>query len=192
MEKIILGSAYLGAKASGYDDKRKTARKWSKEHDFIDLAVSDMPRGTTILDVPVGTGRLLKSFQKRGFVVTGADVSEDMMAVARKLKTNATLETGDATKLKYRNKSFDAVVCLRLLHLVNEKLMYTILDEIVRVSKKHVILSIQLGKTFKEGHDTATHDETKFKNALDKKKLRVVSERRLTGAGWTMMHLHRR
>lgn len=191
MEKVILGSPYLGAKASGYDEKRETKKKWIDEHDFVYGVCGDIKKGAKVLDVPVGTGRLLKAFQKFGYDVTGVDVSSDMMAVARGLKTRAVLEVGDATKLRFGDKSFDLVVCLRLLHLVDEKTMNKMLDEIVRVSKKHVILSIQLGKAFRQGHDTATHDEAKFRRALARKKLHVATERRLTGAGWTMMHIHR-
>jgi ubiquinone/menaquinone biosynthesis C-methylase UbiE len=137
----ILGSDYVGAKAKGYDAKRAGKKKWKDEHEIIHMMMKDLKPGTTVLDVPVGTGRLLKFFQGRGFKVTGVDVSQDMLALAGKLKCkNVVLVEGDAQKLKYEDMEFDAVVCLRLLHLVDEKAMKAIVKELTRVGLRDDLL----------------------------------------------------
>ena len=80
--KAIRGSLYAGAKAAKYDNIRKDKKKWKDENDTIQLYMKDLKPGTTVLDIPVGTGRMLKFFDKCGFKVTGVDTSEDMLALA--------------------------------------------------------------------------------------------------------------
>jgi ubiquinone/menaquinone biosynthesis C-methylase UbiE len=188
----ILGSDYVGAKAKGYDAKRAGKKKWKDEHEIIHMMMKDLKPGTTVLDVPVGTGRLLKFFQGRGFKVTGVDVSQDMLALAGKLKCkNVVLVEGDAQKLKYEDMEFDAVVCLRLLHLVDEKAMKAIVKELTRVASHIMILTIQLGEGFRSGGDTATHDDRQFRALLKRLGWNITEDRKITGAGWHVMRLDR-
>ena len=73
----------------------------------------------TILDVGTGTGRAAIALARRGAVVTGVDASEEMLAVARRraeaLGAAVSFERGDAHGLAFGNRSFDSVVCLRVL-----------------------------------------------------------------------------
>ena len=75
--------------------------------------------GTTILDVGTGTGRAAIALAKRGATVTGIDASAEMLAVARRraLEARAVVAfiQGDAHGLTVADRSFDAVVCLRVL-----------------------------------------------------------------------------
>lgn len=188
----ILGSDYVGPKAKGYDAKRSGKKKWKDEHEIIHLMMKDLKPGTTVLDVPVGTGRLLKFFQGRGFKVTGVDVSQDMLALAGKLKCkNVVLVEGDAQKLRYKDMEFDAVVCLRLLHLVDEKTMKAIVKELTRVASHIMILTVQLGDGFRAGGDTATHDDRQFRATLKRLGWNVTEDHKITGAGWHVMRLDR-
>ncbi|HXW03708.1 MAG TPA: class I SAM-dependent methyltransferase [Vicinamibacterales bacterium] len=73
----------------------------------------------TILDVGTGTGRAAIALARRGAAVTGVDASDTMLAVARRRAREAgaavTFEQGDAHALEYADRSFDAVVCLRVI-----------------------------------------------------------------------------
>jgi ubiquinone/menaquinone biosynthesis C-methylase UbiE len=185
MSKVIRGSEYRGAKAAKYDGVRKDKKKWKDEHDTIQLYMKDLKPGTKVLDIPVGTGRMLKFFEKCGFVVTGVDSSEDMIALAGKIKVkNVNLAIGDATKLEYKDKSFDAVLCLRLLHLVPEKSMQDIVKELTRVAKNLMIVTIQMRDEYYEGKDTVTHVDKKFLSLVKRLGWDVTDKRKLTGAGW--------
>ena len=72
-----------------------------------------------ILDLGTGTGRAALALARRGAQVTGVDASIEMLSVARRRATEAGLPIefaeGDAHALGFPNRSFDAVVCLRLL-----------------------------------------------------------------------------
>nr|HMS57161.1 methyltransferase domain-containing protein [Fimbriimonadaceae bacterium] len=53
------------------------------EVDFL-VELFDLLPGSHLLDMGCGTGRHAIEFAKRGFKVTGVDLSEGMLAVARK------------------------------------------------------------------------------------------------------------
>ena len=63
-----------------------------------------------VLDVACGTGDMVLELQKRGCAVTGVDLSEEMMSIA-KTKAPATYILGDAEHLPFPDAAFDAVTC---------------------------------------------------------------------------------
>jgi SAM-dependent methyltransferase len=94
-----------------------------------------------ILDVGTGTGRAAIALAKRGAVVTGVDASAEMLEVAgrraREAGADVTFRRGDAHRLDFPDRSFDAVVCLRvLMHTPDWRAS---LGELCRVSSRHVV-----------------------------------------------------
>ena len=75
--------------------------------------------GRRVLDVGTGTGRAAIALAKAGARVTGVDASPGMLAVAerraREEGVAVTFAAGDAHRLDFADRSFDAVVCLRVL-----------------------------------------------------------------------------
>jgi 2-polyprenyl-3-methyl-5-hydroxy-6-metoxy-1,4-benzoquinol methylase len=76
-------------------------------------------QGRSILDVGTGTGRAAIVLAKNGGLVTGIDASDEMLSVGRRRAADArvsvTFDQGDAHRLSYADRSFDDVVCLRVL-----------------------------------------------------------------------------
>lgn len=77
-----------------------------------------VPTENKVLDVACGTGDMCLLLAKRGFAVTGVDLSEEMLAIARQktASSNFQLSTfnfqlGDAEHLPFEDASFDAVTC---------------------------------------------------------------------------------
>lgn len=70
--------------------------------------------GERILDLATGTGWTSRLVARRGATVIGADFAADVLASARALaqaeNLNITYEIGDAEKLTYPDRHFDAVV----------------------------------------------------------------------------------
>lgn len=98
--------------------------------------------GTTILDVGTGTGRAAIALARRGAIVTGVDASAEMLAVARRRGLDAgatvTFVEGDAHRLNVADRSFDAVVCLRvLMHTPDWRQS---LAELCRAARHRVVL----------------------------------------------------
>lgn len=71
-------------------------------------------RGRRLLDVACGTGTHAKLLVGRGYEVTGVDISDDMLKVARrKLKARARFVRGDMRDLDAAVEGrYDAAVCL--------------------------------------------------------------------------------
>ena len=75
--------------------------------------------GRSVLDVGTGTGRAAIALARRGASVTGVDASAEMLAVAQRQAEAAgvrvTFAREDAHRLPFADRSFDVVVCLRVL-----------------------------------------------------------------------------
>ena len=97
--------------------------------------------GTRVLDVGTGTARAAIALASRGATVTGIDASGPMLAVARRRARAAGVTvqfaTGDAHRLAFDARSFDSVVCLRvLMHTPDWRQS---LGELCRVAGRHVV-----------------------------------------------------
>ena len=64
-----------------------------------------------VLDVACGTGDMAVSLVERGCTVTGIDLSEEMLAIARQKAPMVTFMIADAEHLPFPDASFDAVTC---------------------------------------------------------------------------------
>lgn len=81
------------------DSYNKIAHAWGsarnnffgREREYIDLILSAVPNGSTILDVGCGTGRPMAEYIiSRGHHIVGVDQSEEMLAIARQNFPNET------------------------------------------------------------------------------------------------------
>lgn len=120
-----------------YDQTRWLTEAVAEEvADFITDLTSATP-GTSFLEPGVGTGLNVLPLVKRGYSVTGIDVSEAMLAQFRqKLSTtpaNLNLIHADASQLPFPDNSFDVVLTVHMIHTVANWKAF--LDEIVRVLK---------------------------------------------------------
>jgi SAM-dependent methyltransferase len=106
--------------ASAYDDG--TARVTAQIHDPLLDAVGAV-RGTRLLDVACGPGRLSAAAASRGCLVTGIDFAEPMVALARRCCPQGEFYVGDAECLPFEPARFDAVACnLGILHFARPEL----------------------------------------------------------------------
>lgn len=113
-----------------YDKTRGPPRQVMKQ--LIKTLTKELRGYKTILDAGVGTGRFAKPLQDSGFEVFGMDIARKMMnrAVGKGVDN---LIRADACFLPFRNKSFDAAVCIHLLHLISE--WKTALRQICKVTQ---------------------------------------------------------
>ena len=80
------------------------------EVDFL-LDLFDLQPGSHILDVGCGTGRHAHELARRGYQVTGIDISEGMLNEARKVPSDVNWVLADATKFQ-SDILFDGAICL--------------------------------------------------------------------------------
>lgn len=104
---------FFDAHAPMYDDNVFT-KDTVREVDFL-LEVLSPPPGSAILDVGCGTGRHAIEFAKRGYAVTGLDLSSEMLARAADKAEDAGVHVdwvrSDAARFSLPRR-FDAAVCL--------------------------------------------------------------------------------
>ena len=152
------------AKHSGYGMDPETHRHFS---DFANMAVAlALPAGAKILDVGCGSGWLSEYFARLGYDVTGIDISDDLIRMARERVESVPYNLDHETSLSCRflthdieiaplEEKFDAVICYDSLHhLVDERAVFRHLAAMLDVGGLLFIL---------EGHKpsagSATEDE---------------------------------
>jgi ubiquinone/menaquinone biosynthesis C-methylase UbiE len=147
METNALRSHYDSDVAGAYDESRRHNPKWVAEQRAVEGILDDFPSGAMVLDVPVGTGRFLEYYARRGFVVLGIDSSEDMLRQAGKRDdidhASMTLRVGDIFRLDVQSAHVDVAVCIRFMNLVSTESMRSALMELGRVSRRGVIVGIR-------------------------------------------------
>jgi len=67
--------------------------------------------GDRVLDVACGTGVVARECVRRGARVTGVDLNEGMLKVARRLAPDIDYVSGDAASLPFNDEAFDVVAC---------------------------------------------------------------------------------
>ncbi len=95
-----------------------------------------------VLDVGCGEGFSLNKLNENniGEKLEGIDYSKEAISIGKKLFPNLSLKQGNIYDLPYKDNTFDLVLCTEVLeHLENPKKG---LQEIVRVSKKYILVSV--------------------------------------------------
>ena len=103
--------------AEAYDSTRALSPEiMARITDFMKEVLIDC---STVLDVGVGTGRFAQPLSEKGLHVVGTDVSLSMMLKAKQ-KGLKHLVRADARKLPFHNRTFDSVLIVHVLHLVDD------------------------------------------------------------------------
>jgi ubiquinone/menaquinone biosynthesis C-methylase UbiE len=102
----------------------------------------DIPTGSKVLDVATGTGQQAFAFARHGYDVTGIDLSESMLKVARRKNSysNLKLKSADATALPFEDKTFDASTISLAMHDMPLSVREKALKEMVRVTKSKIAI----------------------------------------------------
>lgn len=94
-----------------------------------------VPNSGRLLEIGCGTGHWSEYFCNRGFDVTGVDISERMIAIARQRSiAAATFEVADAERLPLADGAFDVAAAITVLEFVADPVR--VVAEMVRCVKK--------------------------------------------------------
>tara|TARA_Y100001970_G_scaffold72098_1_gene91522 strand:+ start:12830 stop:13498 length:669 start_codon:yes stop_codon:yes gene_type:complete len=124
-----------------------------------------------VMDIPCGTGKLGKILSNYPIKIVAADVSQSMLNLAyNEYSENKTkYEIMDATKIPYKNTSFDIIVCLRLFQRLPLDTRQKILSEFNRTTKKYLIISYSFSTVWQKYR-------YKIKRLINKKAPKFFSE----------------
>ena len=90
--------------------------------------------GTSLLDVATGTGHVAGAAAARGARTVGVDISDEMLARARRLYDGVEFALGDAEQLAVEDDAFDAPVAAFLLQHVPSP--ERVVAELARVARR--------------------------------------------------------
>lgn len=146
MDFSKLATVYVGDRATGYDNARAAQEKWKREEQAVDSLLAALAPRSTLIDIPVGTGRFIELYDRHKIRAVGVDISQDMLREARKkaraLNSDIDMRLGDIRSIDSPTGSFDVALCIRFLNHVEGEYLVDVLRELARVSKNYVIIGV--------------------------------------------------
>ncbi|MDQ7093540.1 methyltransferase domain-containing protein [Desulfosporosinus sp. PR] len=125
-----------GFMAKWYDKNTRGSRILEMKR-YADLVSEATAKGAQVLEVAPGPGFLAIELARRGFVVTGVELSEDFVAIEKKNAqaegVSVEFKQGNASDLPLPEGKFDFVVCSAAFKNFSKPLKA--LDEMYRVLK---------------------------------------------------------
>jgi ubiquinone/menaquinone biosynthesis C-methylase UbiE len=143
----VAGDVYYGDAARNYEERRRLQPYWDAEDTYVRGALAALPRGLSVLDVAMGTGRFFPFYREMGHSIHGIDSSADMISEAFRLRPEvmrgSNCQVALANELPFDDASFDLVLSFRFLSwIVSAATAYECLAEISRVAKRYVIVEL--------------------------------------------------
>lgn len=110
-------------KYDAYFTKPKGRYVWQAETELMKRLI-DIDPGMKVLEIGCGTGLYSIPFARKGCDVTGIDISEEMLDIAREKShvddVDITLLNMNADKLKFNDGSFDRIFSMGVLDFVDD------------------------------------------------------------------------
>ncbi len=175
--KVVAAAAFFEAIARRYDRAYALGSAATRERMASVLAALP-PAPASVLDLGVGTGRELGALQDAGYVPTGLDASEAMLAICARRARPVPLVRGDLwAPLPFGDASFDACVALHgtLAHPPSRDAHGALAREVARVVRPGGVLAIEMpsrawlaridvvpsetGRIAKTGEGTCLHED---------------------------------
>jgi len=138
--------------ARDYDALRETGwlrrRREAMQRKLLVRGLDGLPLGSTVLDVPCGTGRFTPWLAELGYRALGADLSRDMLGEAQRKLVGVEgclgLLAADAARLPFADDGLDAALVVRFLHLVEDSERVPLFRELARVVRQRVVLQVAM------------------------------------------------
>jgi ubiquinone/menaquinone biosynthesis C-methylase UbiE len=95
---------------------RNTGRDTRRFIEMADRLAGRLPAGAAVLEVAPGPGYLAVELARRGYSVTGLDISQTFVEIAtrnaQRAAISADFRRGDVASMPFADDSFDYVVCV--------------------------------------------------------------------------------
>lgn len=122
-------------RSNSWSSKSEVMWETGSRKDIIPFFTKFIQAGEKVCDLGCGDGHAAFKLAKKGYAVTGIDVSEEMIHKAKQLsiETTAQFKKGDISELPFTNDEFDAILAINSLEWTEQPLI--VLKEIKRVVK---------------------------------------------------------
>jgi len=130
--------------AEQYDDD--IYRSHFSDEAELDEFMSLVKPGGHVLDAGCGSGRrVARVLADNGFQITGIDISQKMIDLAKHHVPEATFEVGDMTALEFEDESFDGIVSTYAVFHVPRTKHFSLFQDFHRILKKGGALLFSVG-----------------------------------------------
>lgn len=123
--------------------------------------------GAKILDAGCGGGAYVDFLSNIGLSVTGVDLHDQFLQVARDSHRRGRFVQADLTNLPFSSRTFDTTYCFDVLEHVPD---YAVLNELVRVTRKRLLLAVPREDSLLDKYNLV------FAHHRDKTHLRAYTE----------------
>jgi|SRR3989344_1651351 len=89
----------------------KQGERYFRERDFIDISMRSLASGAKIIDAGCGTGIHIQLLRELGYDISGFDLREDMVAVAKERNRSSIIVQGDMREFPL-GMQVDGVICM--------------------------------------------------------------------------------
>ncbi len=135
----VAAGRYDAARYNDWQGRLNNRTVWKK----MQQALTGVPKGGRVLDIPCGTGRFSWHLAAAGFKTVACDISCEMLDIARKAGSKGTTVPefieGDMFELPFKDREFDAVVCTRFMNLVERPLRIKAVRALIRLAPVLVV-----------------------------------------------------
>ncbi len=125
-------------KYAKYYDLFNQGKDYTKECDFLEMVFRKYSKKQikTILDLGCGTGLHDKELSKRGYKITGLDLSSEMIEIAKEKNPTEEFTVGNMSNFHLDGKKFDAIISMfsSMGYLTENKQIESFLNSV----KKHL------------------------------------------------------
>jgi SAM-dependent methyltransferase len=118
-------------------------------HSVLDWALTDLPVGSTALEVGCGAGASLQLIAQRGFNVEGVDFSSKMTAAAQE-RSGCSVKCVDFTRHTFEGQ-YDLVFAQAFIHLFPKQQVQEIIKNLQTLARRRVFFSTTINDRASEG-----------------------------------------
>lgn len=191
---------YKSRKVADEYDRRRFSSVAGRVFNYLEKRAvtkcfASVPKNSTIVDAPCGTGRLAEPLLAAGYRVHGLDISNEMLDVARRrlagFGDRFTCEIRDVKTARAPEPQFDAALCARVLMHFPLDQQIEFLSGVTVLSRATVIINHSLDSGYQRlrrrvkrwlGHQPSVNhpvSNAQIRLLLQQSGLREVSRRRL-------------
>jgi len=178
---------YSGGVATVYEQKRALRPRWQREQEVIQRFASEVPAGSSVLDVPFGTGRFVPIYLERELSIFGVDISADMVEQGRQILGDkfrlCDVRISDAEDLPFETGSIDYLVCNRFIKwLPDLEVIEKVIGEFARVTRKRMIIQAKISLEAESFGTRVREHVRRFWRTVKKRMDRSISSSGMRGA----------
>jgi len=148
MEMNPAAKIYVGEVAATYNEIRVHKPKNIEDGRILEVFLDACESGSTIVDVPAGTGRAVTPILSRKLSYIGVDISPDMLEICRQEiadRPNASLMRSDARRIPLPAHSIDYLVSIKLIKwFPTDQMVLEALTEFRRVCRGRALVSVKI------------------------------------------------